>query len=137
MILHDSIYVWEGWDGKRFLGKGRCRLRIYKLGKTTNKKLSHLKSTVVVVTDIPGSDMKVKDYADLIASWATKEFSIDPHRMLWIEYYPSEAEGLRPAPEKYDAVDFSWREGKATQAKRRSLGAPMLDTVKNLMSGGG
>ncbi|HPA14797.1 MAG TPA: hypothetical protein PKV75_05925 [Desulfobacterales bacterium] len=113
-------------------------MRIYDIKKTSNEKLSCLRPTVVVVTDIPGSELKIREYTDLVATWATKEFRIDPHRMLWIEYNPSKAEPLSPATrETYHAVDFSWSEGKATQPKRRPLRQPMLDTIKKLLADSG
>jgi hypothetical protein len=35
-------------------------------------------------------------------------------------------------PEKFDAVEFIWHEGKAIQPKWRTLKPPLLDEIRNL-----
>ncbi len=142
MLIYDDIYSWEGWGGKLRLASGKCRLRIYDLKKGDSKGLDYLRPIIVVVSDIPESEvpLKVVSVRSCIGHIATKvaqEFNIDPHRMLFIEYCPAETYGEKKKhiiPERYEAVEFTWYGDKAMQPKWRPLKPPMLDIIKKLMS---
>jgi hypothetical protein len=80
--------------------------------------------------------MSVRSCAGHLATVVTRQFGIIPHRMLWVEYYPSVTYGTEPirtVPEKYESVEFKWSEGKAIDPKWRPLKPPLLDAVKQLM----
>jgi hypothetical protein len=136
MLIHDDIFSWEGWGGRLRLGSGECRLRIFDLGKENTKGLAHLRPIIVVVSDVPGSRMSVRSCTGHIATRVTQKFSIEPHRMLYIEYYPETVYGDRQQhviAEKYDAVDFAWHEGKAVEPKWRTLKPPLLTVIKKIV----
>ncbi|WP_207681586.1 hypothetical protein [Desulfonema magnum] len=138
MLIHDDIYSWEGWGRKLRLGSGSCRLRIYDLKKTGAKGLAHLRPIIIVVSDVPESKMSVKGCSSHVATCVTREFNIDPHRMLWVEYYPAKtygAEGKHFIPEKYDNVEFVWHDDKAIHPKWRPLNPQMQNVLKELMKG--
>jgi hypothetical protein len=137
MLIHDDIFSWSGWGGRLKLGSGRCRLRIYDLKEGDKKGLMHLRSIIVVISDVPGSNMSVKSCTSHIATLVAKEFNIDPHRMLWIEYYPENRYGvdeIKVIPERFDAVEFTWHEDNAIQPKWRALKTPLLDEIKKLVN---
>ena len=137
MLVHDDIFPWEGWGGRLKLGSGKCRLRIYDLKKSNKKSLIQLRPVIVVVSDVPGSKMSVRSATSHIVTLVAKEFNIDPHRMLWIEYYPENkygVDGKHVISEKFDAVEFTWHEGKAIQPKWRTLKPPLLDEIKKLVN---
>ena len=139
MLVHDDTFFWHGWGGKLKLGSGKCRLRIYDLKKGDKKGLMHLRPIIVVVSDVEDSKMSVRSCSSHIATLVSKEFNIDPHRMLWVEYYPEHQYGVEPLhdiPEKFDAVEFEWHGDKAIQPKWRELKAPLLDEVENLIRDG-
>ena len=55
---------------------------------------------------------------------------------MFIEYYPETVYGEqkdRVISEKFDVVDFSWREDQAIQPRWRALKPPMLDIVRKLV----
>jgi len=119
------------------LGSGKCRLRIYDLKKDDKKDLMHLRPIIVVVSDVPDSKMDVRSATSHVATLVAKEFNIDPHRMLWIEYYPEHKYGVGDKyviSEKFDAVEFTWIESKAIQPKWRTLKPPLLDEIKRLVT---
>lgn len=137
MLIHDDIFSWSGWGGRLKLGSGRCRLRIYDLKEGDKKGLMHLRPIVVVISDVSGSNMSVKSCTSHIATLVAKEFKIDPHRMLWIEYYPENRYGvdeIKVIPERFDAVEFTWHEDKAIQPKWRALKPPLLDEIRKLIN---
>ncbi len=137
MLIHDDIFSWSGWGGRLKLGSGRCRLRIYDLKEGDKKGLMHLRSVVVVISDVLGSNMSVKSCTSHIATLVAKEFNIDPHRMLWIEYYPENrygADEIKVIPERFDAVEFTWHEDKAIQPKWRAIKPPLLDEIRKLIN---
>ena len=139
MLIHDDIYIWEGFGGTLRLGSGRCRLRIYNLEKDGEDGLVYLKPIIIVVTDVPRvavNDMTVRSCAGHIATMVVKEFNIDPQRMLWVEYYPDTRYGRhndRLMPESYVAVDFTWHGDKALEPKWRALKPPVLDAIKKVV----
>jgi hypothetical protein len=136
MLIYDEIFSWEGWGGQLRLASGKCRLRIFDLGKGNTKGLAYLRPIIVVVSDVPGSRMSVRSCTGHIATQVTQKFNIEPHRMLYIEYYPSTAYGDRQQhviAEKYDVVDFTWHEGKAVEPKWRTLKPPLLKVIKAIV----
>ncbi len=137
MLIHDDIFSWKGWGGKLSLGSGKCRLRVYDLTKGEVKGLTHLRPVIVVITDIPESNISVRSCTSHIATLVSKEFDIEPHRMLWIEYYPENKYGVkeeRVIPEKFDVVEFIWHKDKAIKPKWRTLKQPLLDELKKLIT---
>ncbi|UCF89747.1 MAG: hypothetical protein JSW39_15715 [Desulfobacterales bacterium] len=136
MLVYDDIFEWEGWGGKLRLASGKCRLRIYDLTQEDTRVWAHLRSRIVIVSDIPESRMSVRSCTGHIATQVTQKFSIEPQRMLYIEYYPQTAygeHGEHVIPEKYDVVDFNWSESGAIEPKWRTLKPPLLDVVKKLV----
>ncbi len=137
MLIRDITYLWKGWGGKLNLASGMCRLRIYDLTKAARKGIAHLRPIIVIVSDIPESKMSVRSCAGHIATMVTKDFHIDPHRMLWIEHYPLKSYGEkneRIIPETFEAVEFVWQEDKAIKPIWRILKTPLLDEIKKLLN---
>ncbi|MFP3998583.1 MAG: hypothetical protein ACLFNW_01005 [Desulfobacterales bacterium] len=140
MLIHDDIYTWEGWGGRLRLASGKCRLRIFDRRKGANKPVTILRPMVVVVSDISDSKMSVRSCAGHIATSVTRDFDIDPQRMLYVEYYPAVRYGMHneyEIPEQHIAVDFTWNEGRALHPKWRPMQPPILDIIKNLMESSG
>ena len=138
MLIHDDIFSWAGWGGKLSLGSGKCRLRIYDLKKENEKGLTHLKNIIVVVSDVPESKMPVRSCNSHVATIVAKKFNINPHRMLFVEYYPEKTYGTDSShviPEKFDAVEFAWHEGNAIQPSWRPIEPPLLDMIRVLIKG--
>lgn len=136
MIIHDDIFSWEGFGGTLRLGSGMCRLRIFDLRKGESGSLTHLKPFIVVVSDIANAKMSIRSCAGHIATRVTQNFRINPHRMIYIEYYPSQTYGERNQhliPERHEIVEFSWHEGKALHPRWRPLKPPLLDVIQTLM----
>ncbi len=135
MLIHDSIYEWEGWGGKLRLANGKCRLKIFDRRKSGDP-VTVLRPFVIVVSDVPDSKMSVRSCAGHIATKVTNEFNINPSRMIWVEYYPAVRYGRKSEykiDEQYILVDFIWKEGRAVHPKWRPMNPPILDTVKKLM----
>jgi hypothetical protein len=138
MLVHDDIYEWEGWGGRLRLASGKCRLRIFDLTRGPQAGLSHLRPIIVIVSDVEGSRMSVRSCTGHIATQVSRDFHIDPHRMVYIEYYPRTVygdQGQHLIAEKYEVVDFTWTEGGAIQPRWRSLKSPLLDTIRNMVAG--
>ena len=122
--------------GKLALASGTCRLRIFNQKRDVSKDIVLLRPVIVIVSDVPANEMSVRSCAGHIATMVTKEFRINPQRMLWIEYYPPTEYGkevVHTMPERYDSVEFTWKEGKAIEPKWRPLKPPILDEVKILI----
>ena len=120
------------------MGSGRCRLRIVDLKKTDIKGLAFLRPIIVVATDVPDSKLSVRSCSGHIATNVAKAFNIDPNRMMFLEYYPEVRYGEtmdHVIAERYDVVEFTWRDGKAIQPTWRSLRSPIIETIRTLMSG--
>ncbi|MCF8110485.1 MAG: hypothetical protein K9J85_03245 [Desulfobacteraceae bacterium] len=140
MLIHDDIYTWEGWGGRLRLASGKCRLRIFDRRKSADRPVTILRPMVVVVSDVADSKMSVRSCSGHIATCVTRDFDIDPQRMLYVEYYPRVLYGKQnehEIPEQYVAVDFTWNEGRALQPRWRPLKPPVLDIVKSLMESPG
>ncbi len=136
MLIHDDVFVWEGFGGQFRLGSGKCRLRIIHLGKTGPDGLTYMRPFIVVASDIPESRMTVKSCVSHIATSVAKAFDIKPNRMVFVEYYPRSTYGPQDEkviPERFDAVEFSWLGDKAMHPKWRGLEQPLLDIVRGLM----
>ncbi len=71
------------------------QLRIYDLDKDNESGPKHTRPIAVVVSDIPESQMSAKNCVSHIATLVSKEFGIDPNRVLWIEYYPEDTYGVK------------------------------------------
>lgn len=136
MLIYNDIFHFRGFGGKLSLASGTCRLHIFDQRKEESRGLVLLRPIVVIVSDIPGNDMSIRSTAGHIATLVTQEFAIKPQRMMWIEHYPAQEYGKKKVhtiPEKYDVVEFSWKEEKAIEPKWRTLKPPILDLVKKLM----
>jgi hypothetical protein len=134
--IYDDIFAWEGWGGRLKLGHGRCHLRIFDLRQLGQGGASPLRPFVVIVHDVPDSPMSVRSCAGHIATVVTERFKIDPGRMQYVEYYPESrygAAGEHLLPERFDAADFSWQEGKALFPRWRTLQPALAETLKALI----
>ncbi len=135
MLIYDDIYAWQGWGGELKLASGKCRLKIYDRSRGRQSSVPLLRPYVVIASDVAGSRMSIRSCAGHIATNISRQFAIDPHRMLYIEYYPKVTYGLggrHTIPEQYVAVDFTWYEGKALNPKWRQLHPPLLEIVQSL-----
>lgn len=138
MLIYDDIYSWRGWGGKLQLASGKCRLRIYDLKKDGARRAAPLRPTIIVVSDVPESRMSVRSCAGHVATSVSRDFGIDPQRMMYIEYYPESVYGERGSQviaERYEAVDFNWTEGGAIQPRWRVLRGPLLESLKKIVTG--
>jgi hypothetical protein len=141
MLIHDDVFSWKGFGGVLELASGQCRLRIFDLGKPGSGKVTPLKPKVVVVSDLPqnGRSLKklsVRSCAGHIATCVARDFKIDPHRMLYLEFQPASTygrQGEHHIAAKLDVVDFQWLDGRAMHPKWRPLGQPLLDEVMDLV----
>lgn len=141
MLIHDDIYSWEGFGGVLALASGRCRLRIFDLGKIEGGKVMHIKPMVVVVSDLPEFNgafkkLSVRGCTSHIATCVSRDFDIDPHRMLYLEYQPASTYGdqnQHHIAAKLDLVDFQWHDRKALHPKWRTLTQPLLDVVMGMI----
>ncbi len=141
MMIHDDTFEWEGFGGVYQLAAGKCRLRILDLSRGDHRKVAHLKPMVVVVSDLPDQrganrQMSVRSCASHIATLVAARFNIPPHRMTYVEYYPSSvygAQGQFKIDAKFDAVDFTWFDDKAMHPKWRPLTSPLLDTIAEVI----
>jgi hypothetical protein len=144
MLIHDDIYAWKGFGGLLDLASGRCRLRIFDLTgpkKNRHGKVMPIKPMVVVVSDLPEHDthmkkVSVRSCTSHIATCVARDFNIDPHRMIFLEYYPASTYGDQNQHHifaKLDVVDFQWHDRKALHPKWRPLKPPLLDEVMELI----
>jgi hypothetical protein len=138
MLIYDDEFNWQGFGGKLGLAAGKCRLRLYDLRTGPKTKTAHLRPIIVIASDLPESRISVRSVSGHVATLVARKFSIDPHRMLFIEYYPEVVYGKNNEhciAEHYDAVEYVWREGKAMQPRWRTLKPPVLDQIRNLVKG--
>ena len=141
MLIHDDTYSWEGFGGIFDLASGRCRLRIFDLSREGKTNVMQIKPIVVVVSDLPGNNpnlkqVSVRSCTSHIATCVTRDFNIDPNRMVYLEYQPTTTYGdknQRQIPAKFDVVDFEWHDEKAMHPQWRELGSPLLDTIRDLI----
>lgn len=139
MLIHDDTFAWEGFGGKLRLGSGKCRLRIYHLGKTSPDGLAFMRPFIVVASDVPESRMSVKSCVSHVATSVVKAFDIKPNRMVFVEFYPRATygqKGEKVIPERFDAVEFSWHDDKAMHPQWRALEPPLRDIVQEFVRSG-
>jgi hypothetical protein len=138
MLLYDSIYKWDGFGGRLKLASGKCFLRLYDLTRGDDHNLARLKPYIALATDHPDSAMSIKSCAGHIATCLVKDFSVDPSRMTYIEYYPAVIYGEKNQhriAERFESLEFVWCEGKALHPKWRPLPDKMLEQIKPLARG--
>lgn len=136
MKLFDDIYEWEGWGGKMKLGSGKCRLRIFDLKKGRRKGVSLLHPFLVIASDVPDSKMSVRSCISHIATCVVRDFNLDPHRTVWVEYYPAKTygtEGQHSIPEKLERVDLDWNDDLAMHPSWRPLKPEMRELARELV----
>ena len=143
MKIFDDVFHWDGYGGKFNLIAGRCRLRLFDLSKQETSSVAQLKPIIAVVSDLPGDrqpamkKVSVRACISHVATMIVQRFKVDHHRMVLVEYYPRETYGQnaeKVIPEKYDMVELKWHGDKALFPNWRPLQAPLLDTVKSLIS---
>ena len=137
ILLYDDVYAWHGWGGTFKLGSGKCHMRIFDRSKANQGTVALVKPILVLLNDIPESSMSMRSCSGHIATSVTKEFNIDPRRMLWVEYYPEVTygtEGQNVIPERYDSVEFTWHGNKAIHPKWTALDGPVVDEIKALLA---
>ena len=142
MLIHDDIYSWEGFGGLLDLASGQCRLRIFDLSGKGNGNVKMIKPLVVVVSDLPGHEtnlkaVSVRSCTSHIATCVVRDFDLDYHRMVYLEYQPATSYGgnkQRRIPAKFDIVDFEWHDEKAMHPKWRQPNSALLDTVMDLIA---
>jgi hypothetical protein len=140
MLIHDDEYHWEGWGGKLKLASGRCRLRIFDLrqGRAKNAP-APLRPVIVVISELPKEKnfaMSMRSCAGHIATSVARDFGLDSQRMLFVEYYPEVIYGPQNQyriGEKFEVVDFNWKQGQALEPKWRELKAPLLEVIRKLV----
>lgn len=137
MLIYDGIFRWNGWGGVLKLASGKCHLRIFDFKRPGKNKLTLLKPIVVVVSEAAeaGPTMKnisIRSCVGHIATGVTRQFQIDPDRMIFVEYCPQQFYGQNQEhviAERFDAVDFQWRSGKALHPKWRPLPPALVQTL--------
>jgi len=138
-ILHNHIYHWDGFGGLLKLASGNCMLRVVKF---YNSDISFMMPYIVITEDIPADDplktnnkLSIRSCCAHIATCVTQQFSIDPKRMFFLEYYKESVYGEHQEkciPEQYDVVSFVWEANKAFHPTFRTLKSPVLDQVKTI-----
>ncbi len=141
MIVYDDIFEWEGWGGQLKLANGRCWLRILDLNRSEHASVLHLRSIVVVASDLPREGMlkgevSVRSAAGHIATVVSRKFKIDPMRMQFVEYTPRETYGKNNEyviAAAYDAVEFTWQEGLALFPRIKPLDKTLTAILQEWM----
>jgi len=138
-ILHNKIFHWDGFGGLLKLASGNCMLRVVELQKTD---ISFVKPYIVITEDTPSHDLSrqnqklsIRSCCAHIATCVTQQFSIEPKRMFWLEYYPESIYGVKQEkyiPEQYEVVSFVWEANKAFHPTFRVLKPPVLEQVKTI-----
>ncbi len=136
VIIYNDIYHWEGLGKKFGLAVGKIRLWIFNLKNESLANVIHLRPIIVVVSDVAGEAVTVKGWAGPLASFISREFNIDRHRMMWVEYYPPVSYGAQSAkyiPEKFEMVEFAWKDDVAMHPQWRLLKSPLRDILYRLI----
>ncbi len=144
MLIHDDIFAWKGFGGLLDLASGRCRLRIFDLSGNQGDrhgKVMLIKPIVVVVSDLPDHDthmkkVSVRSCTSHIATCVARDFNIDYHRMIYLEYYPASSYGEQnqhAIPARLDVVEFEWHDHKALHPKWRPLQPPLFAQILELV----
>jgi len=100
--------------------------------------LAHLKPVIVIARDHPDSKMSVRSCSSHIATMVSSTFEISPNRMQFVEYAEEKRYGpddQKVIPEKFVAVDFTWKDNKAMHARLGPVGPPLVDRLKELLAG--
>lgn len=137
MLIFDDEFEWKGFGGQLKLGRGKCRLSIYDLSAERTGRLALLKPVIVIASDHPDSKMSVRSCSSHIATMVSDTFEIPPNRMQFVEYAEEKRYGpdnQKVIPEKFVAVDFTWKDNKAMHARLSSLGPPLLERIKKLLA---
>lgn len=141
MLIFDDEYAWEGWGGLLRLEAGKCRLKIFDLRQVPASGVVPLKTFVVIVSEAPLAPGEKKRFVSLrshighIATLVARQFKLDRPRTLWVEFYPEQRYGVndeKVIPERYDEVNFTWREDRALEPRWTPLKPPLLDMVRQL-----
>ena len=141
MKQYDDIYTWNGWGGKLRLASGNCQLCVFHFDPDKKGNLKRLKQTIVITQDIlkkkrAFGDMSIRSCAGHIATSVTKQFNIDPNRMLWVEYYPETSygpQGKKVIAEDFFLTDFEWSEGRAMNPKRGKPSPELIEQIKKIL----
>lgn len=140
MLIYDGPYRWDGFGARFKLGSGACRLKIFNLSKDDhNEQMAFMKPIIVIVSDTieknsPINKVTVRGFASHIATCVTKDFNLDPARMLWVEYSPPESNTQSENLESmFDLVEFQWFGNKALHPQWRKPTPPILNLLKNIM----
>ena len=142
MKQYDDIYTWNGWGGKFRLADGSCQLCVFHFDPDKKEKIKRLKQTIVITQDIlkkkrSFGEMSIRSCAGHIATSVTKEFNINPNRMLWVEYYPETtygARGEKVISEDFFLTDFEWSQGRAMKPKRRKPNPGLIEQIKKILN---
>ncbi|MBF0449375.1 MAG: hypothetical protein HQK75_01590 [Candidatus Magnetomorum sp.] len=142
-ILHNHIFHWDGFGGRLKLASGNCLLRVVYL--QNDQDIPIARPYIVITEDLPPDDLNdpamknrklsMRSCVAHIATCVTQKFSIDPKRMLWLEYYPESIYGMNKEkciPEHYEVVSFTWEANKAFHPQFRTLKPPVLHQVKTI-----
>jgi len=139
-ILHNGIFYWDGFGGKMKLASGNCLLRLVHLKNDPDIPVA--RPYIIITEDLLPEDpalknkkLSMRSCVAHIATCVTQQFSINPKRMLWLEYYPESIYGIhneKYIPEQYDVVSFTWDDHKAFHPQFRSLKHPVLEQVKGI-----
>ncbi len=138
MLIYEDVFEWQGFGGQLKLGSGKCRLSIFDLSSEQAGRLAHLKPVIVIASDHPDSLMSVRSCSSHIATMVSSTFEIPPNRMQFVEYAEEKTYGpddQKVIPEKFVAVDFTWKDNKAMHARLYSPSPPLLDRLKELLAG--
>ncbi|ETR69996.1 MAG: hypothetical protein OMM_09144 [Candidatus Magnetoglobus multicellularis str. Araruama] len=120
------------------LASGSCILRVVKCRK---KDITIAKPYIIITEDTlddsaePKNKLSIRSCCAHIATCVTQQFSIDPKRMFWLEYYPESIYGInseKVIPEQYEVVTFTWDANKAFHPSFRVLKSPVWDQVKTI-----
>ncbi len=137
MLIYDDDFEWQGFGGQLKLGSGKCRLSIYDLSAEKLGRLALLKPVIVIARDHVDSKMSVRSCSSHIATMVSNTFEIPPNRMQFVEYAEKKTYGpddQKVIPEKFVAVDFTWKDNKAMHARLGPVGPPLLDRIKELLA---
>ena len=140
-IIYNDIFHWKGFGGMFKLASGNCRLLIFDL--KTDGNVTPLIPYIIVTMDTPAKstilrnkNLTIRSCNAHIATEVTRQFKINPGKMLWVEFYPESKYGIKKEKiikESYEKIDFTWKDGKAYDPVDGPLRSPALDMVKKLM----
>lgn len=117
MNYSDSIFEFRGrWDAP-----SRCGLKIVK----------NQDRHVVIVTELfeenPGTS--VTEFNAELAAIIVREFSLDPHKLIFIEHCPDRGSKLDHYKETFDIVRFSLEGARFTDPEWERVGREKVDIL--------